>query len=73
MADQMQSDKNRQDTGKPVQLDKDKNRQDTGKPVQLDKEQQQGGQQQDKKPTGGQENRPSHQQSGADHQSGSKR
>ena len=58
MADQMQS-------------DKDKNRQDTGKPVQLDKEQQQ--QDKDKKPMGGQENRPSHQQGGADHQSGSKR
>jgi len=58
MADQMQSDKNRQDTGKPVQLDKDK--------------EQQHGKEQDKKPMGGQEQRPTH-QSGADHQGGSKR
>ena len=57
MADQMQSDKNRQDTGKPVQLDK---------------EQQHGNQQQEKKPMGGQEQRPSH-QGGAEHQGGSKR
>jgi hypothetical protein len=59
MADQMQSDKNRQDTGKPVQLDK---------------EQQHGTQQQDKdkKPMGGQEQRPTH-QGGAEHQGGSKR
>jgi hypothetical protein len=58
MADQMQSDKNRQDTGKPVQLDK---------------EQHQGGQEQEKKPMGGQEQRPGHQQGGTEHQGGSKR
>lgn len=57
MADQIQSDKNKQETGKPIQLDKD----------------QRGGQehQQDKKPTGGQEQRPG--QPGAEHQGGVKK
>jgi hypothetical protein len=57
MADQIQSDKNKQETGKPIQLDKD----------------QRGGQehQQDKKPMGGQEQRPG--QPGAEHQGGVKK
>jgi hypothetical protein len=56
MADQIQSDKNKQETGKPIQLDKD----------------QRGGQehQQEKKPMGGQEQRPG--QHGAEQQGGVK-
>jgi hypothetical protein len=57
MADQIQSDKNKQDTGKPIQLDKDQG---------------EGQKQQDKKPMSGQEPRQG-QQGGADHQGGVKK
>ena len=59
MADQIQSDKNKQDTGKPIQLDKD----------------QRGGRdpQQEKKPMGGGDQRQGQQHGGAEHQGGAKK
>jgi hypothetical protein len=79
MADQFQNEKNKQDTGKPIQFDKDqpgfqseKNKQDTGKPIQLDKDQRGGQDQQDKKPMSGQPQRPG-QHDGAEHQGGAKK